>query len=177
MRVDGTMPTDYDGRLRYAKAPEGELWPAIVEKAYAKFKGGYGAIGSGGSPDDFVFALTGQESSVRWVSLASAQSTFERLKAALDARHVVTVATMPELLRPKGLKLEGLDALHVWFVSRVFESEGQKFVELADPMPSVATRVSTPRGILKLNRHGKMTFTIDEFKAGFPFAFITRPER
>ena len=48
--VDADFPTK-DGKTQlYTKAKDGELWPLIIEKAYAKLDGGYERLGKGGSP-------------------------------------------------------------------------------------------------------------------------------
>ncbi|MEJ7735213.1 MAG: C2 family cysteine protease [Polyangiaceae bacterium] len=57
-----------DGRWVFIKpgdtdGTKSELWPMLYEKAYAQWKGGYKAIGGGGSPDDVMSAITGQSSS------------------------------------------------------------------------------------------------------------------
>lgn len=38
-----------------------ELWPALLEKAYAKLNGNFDAIGNGGYARDAIFALTGKD--------------------------------------------------------------------------------------------------------------------
>jgi hypothetical protein len=66
--VDADLPHDGDAPA-YAKSTEVvagkahmELWPSIIEKAYAQWKGSYDAIGHGGIAGDVMTALTGQRS-------------------------------------------------------------------------------------------------------------------
>ncbi len=63
--VTDEFPTR-DGNPIFAQPGDGtgdhrELWPMIVEKAYAQWKGGYDDIANGGSAYDVMLALTGQE--------------------------------------------------------------------------------------------------------------------
>ncbi len=61
--VDAYLPTD--GRANdpaYAGDPGSPLWPAIMEKAYAEFKGGYDVLGEGGNGHQAMAELTGVRS-------------------------------------------------------------------------------------------------------------------
>lgn len=70
--VDADLPQAPDAatggeKPAYAKSTEVvdskafmELWPSIVEKAYASWKGSYEAIGNGGNSGDVMTALTGE---------------------------------------------------------------------------------------------------------------------
>lgn len=67
--VDADLPS-YGDMPAYAKSAEVvdgkqwmELWPSILEKAYAAWKGSYEAMGHGGAAGDVMTALTGQPSS------------------------------------------------------------------------------------------------------------------
>ncbi len=64
IEVDAWLPTDKSGRddPAYAGQPGGKLWPAIIEKAYAKWKGGYDVLGEGGYGDEAMSELTGARS-------------------------------------------------------------------------------------------------------------------
>ncbi|MFI0939249.1 C2 family cysteine protease [Streptomyces sp. NPDC021020] len=58
--VDNKLPSQ-DGSTVYTHAEDtGVLWPAIYEKAYAQYKGGYGNI-EGGWGDQGMNAVTGQK--------------------------------------------------------------------------------------------------------------------
>lgn len=64
IEVDAWLPTAADNRKdpSYAGDQGGKLWPAILEKAYAKWKGGYDVIGEGGYGDQAMAELTGARS-------------------------------------------------------------------------------------------------------------------
>ena len=58
--IDDRFPTDFTGEAcRYVKlSPSGEIWPCLLEKAFAKYSGGYDNI-NGGNPAFSLAALTG----------------------------------------------------------------------------------------------------------------------
>lgn len=62
--VDAFLPTVAGNRNdpAYAGEPGGKLWPAIMEKAYAQWKGGYDAIGKGGYGAQAMAEITGARS-------------------------------------------------------------------------------------------------------------------
>ena len=66
--VDGYLPSGSAGRTAYAQSdsafdPNNQaLWPAIVEKAYAQWKGGYDVLDEGGRSSEAMEAITGVES-------------------------------------------------------------------------------------------------------------------
>lgn len=62
--VDSFLPTVAGNRNdpAYAGEPGGKLWPAIMEKAYAQWKGGYDAIGGGGYGAQTMAEITGARS-------------------------------------------------------------------------------------------------------------------
>ena len=67
IEVDSYLPTTEGSRNdpAYAGDAGGKLWPAIMEKAYAKWKGGYAAIGDGGYGAKAMGELTGSRSKER----------------------------------------------------------------------------------------------------------------
>jgi hypothetical protein len=168
--VDGDLPTKF-GAPVYARTPNGELWPALLEKAFAKRQGSYGLIGNGGLPGEVAFALTGDEPSMRLVAFTSEQKTFERIERALGRDQAVMVVTATERLRPAGFPLEGLVTSHVYSVSKAFERDGQQWITVRNPWGEQPWD-NTPRGMIAPEADGAITLTVEEFKAGFPAAFI-----
>ncbi|MEJ7735676.1 MAG: C2 family cysteine protease, partial [Polyangiaceae bacterium] len=66
IRVTGDFPA-VNGNPVFAQPGDGtgagrELWPMIVEKAYAQWQGGYDRIGTGGTAGGPMSALTGRDS-------------------------------------------------------------------------------------------------------------------
>lgn len=64
IEVDGYLPTSRDNRKDpvYAGDEGGVMWSAIMEKAYAKWKGGYDVINEGGTGSTTMAELTGVRS-------------------------------------------------------------------------------------------------------------------
>ena len=58
--IDDRLPCDEQGVPLYARSGvHGELWPALVEKAWAKLAGSYAALGRGGALPHALRTLTG----------------------------------------------------------------------------------------------------------------------
>ncbi|MDP2311749.1 MAG: C2 family cysteine protease [Pseudomonadota bacterium] len=64
IEVDGYLPTEKANRKdpTYAGDENGVMWSAIIEKAYAKWKGGYDVIGEGGTGEQAMAEITGVRS-------------------------------------------------------------------------------------------------------------------
>ncbi len=64
IEVDSYLPTEKANRKdpTYAGDEGGVMWSAIIEKAYAKWKGGYDVIGEGGTGEEAMAEITGVRS-------------------------------------------------------------------------------------------------------------------
>lgn len=83
--VDGYLPTEAASRgdPAYDGDPGMALWPAIMEKAYAQWKGGYDVIGEGGTGHQAMAELTGVRSKSKSPSSMSEKEVvpyFEKAK-------------------------------------------------------------------------------------------------
>ena len=75
---------------------QNEIWPAIVEKAYAQYAGGYGKIANGGLPTDALAVLTGQEAtyhSLGWLDRLFGLYKGDDLRADLANGKIVVLST------------------------------------------------------------------------------------
>jgi hypothetical protein len=147
-----------DGAPVFAKpgdqGPVGaELWPMIVEKAYAQHRGGYEAIGNGGFSHDVFEALTGDRS-LGW---ATRYVDFELAYDRWEHGAVITADTLgDEEAKDHPLFREGfrgnapLVARHVYYVTAM------------DP----AARTITLQNPWGWDGDG-ITLTWDEYQAGF----------
>jgi hypothetical protein len=99
-RVDAQLPSHGGGRLIYAGSSDKkdgarELWPSLIEKAFATVRSGYEAI-EGGNVGDMPFTgatelLTGKNEAYTSVDGLSPDQILERLQAALDKKQPVTL--------------------------------------------------------------------------------------
>jgi hypothetical protein len=85
IEVDSYLPTVAGNRAdpAYAGDPGQNLWPAIMEKAYAKWKGGYQAMGNGGYGAQAMAEITGassQEQNPKAMKEADVIPYFEKAK-------------------------------------------------------------------------------------------------
>jgi Flp pilus assembly pilin Flp len=136
--VSGDFPT-VDGNPVYAKTGDGsgdhrELWPLIIEKAYAQHMGGYTAFENGGDPSETLADITGKEVT----RLTNADSSFDDLYALYeDGNAIVTntkrgneVSDNP-LFQPDSPAGEPLVAWHIYYV--VGMDEANQTVTLRNP--------------------------------------------
>ena len=131
VRVDGQVAFR-GSEVQYARSPtQNEIWVSVLEKAYAKWKGGYEAIGHGGSPGQVMTDLTGRPHAFHWTAQAgdAPDSAYGRLKAALDEGKMVNVAT-PENV--DGLPA-GLVKNHAYAILGYEEVDGVRQLVVRNP--------------------------------------------
>ena len=63
--IDDFVPLGYDGKPMFQKLVSREMWPLLLEKAFAKMRGGYESI-EGGLPLDAMQTITGYEGEHIW---------------------------------------------------------------------------------------------------------------
>ncbi len=135
--VDGQLPTRWGG-IHYGKGSDrSELWVGILEKAYAQYKGGYEAIGNGGSAGEVMAALTGRMDEYRSISpRTSSESLFEQIRRALDEKRTVAAGThgKDQSALYAGT---GIYAWHAYSIHGVSEENGVKYVHLRNPWGEV----------------------------------------
>jgi hypothetical protein len=106
-----------------------ELWPMILEKAFAQMKGGYGKIGDGGWPEAALEALTGRNAANRW---DADDLRFDQVAAALGRRQNIVFDTPGD-----GKKLAGeygLVTSHAYMLDSVrVDENGRGWIQLYNP--------------------------------------------
>lgn len=128
--VDNNFPVDKDGHLVYAHNPDGVMWIAVYEKAYAQYAGGYGKI-EGGYGDEGMHDLTGaptQRKSPLFVPLAV-------LDQQLKSGHAATVGTKGDV----DLKHDHLISGHEYTVERVDMNAHPPTITVLNPWGSNST--------------------------------------
>jgi hypothetical protein len=126
-----------------------EIWPLILEKAYAQMRGGYGEIGKGGQPAKAMFALTGREGAgygtAQFAGYTAPPSrggpggrvppsvTWDSLKRDFDAGKMITMSSW-DGDKKKGPRLAfNVVPNHAYAVSGFREVNGIKMVDLQNP--------------------------------------------
>ncbi len=127
--VDATFPSRH---AIPAAAPDGraEVWPLVLEKAYAAYVGSYRAIGGhGGLPADAMRVLTGREASCialsRTLGIPSYGAT--ELQRDLIAGKLIVLGTGAATARAD------LVAKHAYWVSGTTVQNGKLYVTLHNP--------------------------------------------
>jgi hypothetical protein len=161
--VDGDMPTKNGSSTIYTHGRDAnELWPMIIEKAYAQLDGGYQTVGKGGAPTTIWQALTGKSGAMTPNLTESSSKLWEKMSNALNEKRPVAASTAPALKNYEGT---GLAKGHVYAVLGLTEKDGQKLVQLRNPWGN------TEPGADGKN-DGMFTMPIETFKKQFAFTFF-----
>jgi hypothetical protein len=88
--VDDFIPCNSDGCPMYTQLSGNEMWPLLLEKAFAKMRGGYGKL-NGGLPLDAMITITGFTGEHISVDLKQAdqQQLFERLRKCVQNKCIL----------------------------------------------------------------------------------------
>jgi hypothetical protein len=141
-RADGPDP---DGAPRTDHAME--IWPAVLEKAYAQYSQGYAAIAGGGEAKDAMMVLTGREAESHALGWRYGGGRLER---DVEAGRLVVLTTRP------GVIPGWPSAMHDYVVVRI-DPGTDPIVRLAncwghgdpasDPVPGLAVPISQLRDV------------------------------
>ena len=143
--VDGPYIVGHAGAR--ANGSEREVWPLVMEKACAKYLGGYNKLGRPGDPSVAMKLMTGRNATStsldwprRWVTPYSEA----RLKDDITNGKLVVLTTKAdlgetsELARvgsgsPASRPAHGLTPGHAYFVKGVEQRAGKTFIALGNP--------------------------------------------
>ncbi|HYV47439.1 MAG TPA: C2 family cysteine protease [Myxococcaceae bacterium] len=92
-----------------------ELWPLLMEKAFAQSKGSYNAIGNGGNPGDAMAMLTGKDSSEK----SAKDVSLDQLSQALASGNAVTATSLENGKGKQPYDNGQLHSYHVYMVTGV----------------------------------------------------------
>ena len=132
--IDAELPRNGWYGYYYARARDPkELWPALLEKAFAAMHGSYGAI-EGGDPANAIETITGRQAKTLDLRAAGTNpdATFEALAAAVKAGKPATAATLSDASKDK-YKGTGIFTDHTYTVWGVSVENGVKYVHLRNP--------------------------------------------
>lgn len=159
--VDGDMPTrDGKNPLYTHGRDKSELWPMLIEKAYAKLDGGYQRVGVGGAPTTIWQALTGKRGQLTPNVVENSNSLWRKISTALDEKRPVAATTTAGNPGDSGLA-KG----HVYSVLGVSEKDGQRLVTVRNPWGN--TEVGNDG-----KNDGTFTMPIEDFKKRFGMTFF-----
>lgn len=134
VHVDADLAYNDWNRLSYASGrDEKELWPALLEKAFAKRAGGYAKI-EAGVPGDAMSWLTGKPSTMLDLRAAGVKpdQVWAELSQAVKERRPATASTFMASSDAKYTNT-GLYSDHAYTVWGVETSGGKRYVELRNP--------------------------------------------
>jgi hypothetical protein len=109
---------------------QGEIWPLIIEKAYAQYKGGYDKINANGDAGQFMEAVTGRPSS-EYVpfNLFGFGYGFDKMRSDFNSGKTMTM-----LSRDTVSGKYGVVADHYYAVQSVYtDANGKQMVQLYNP--------------------------------------------
>jgi hypothetical protein len=125
--AEGHARARTDGKTRGDGKPW-EIWPLVIEKAYAQLHGGYKVIATAGSPAAALEALTGQPAKTTTFGIFSGYSEKD-LRADLVAGKAIVFRTPASTTKlPYGL----VDK-HAYSVEGIEERDGWTYVKLRNP--------------------------------------------
>jgi hypothetical protein len=126
--VDATYITDH-ARVRDDHGTP-EVWPLVMEKAYAQYLGGYGKLESGGVARDAMRVLTGKPATQIGLGLFTSYRA-DRLQSDLAAGKLITFAT------EEGIEVDAEDhyliSNHAYVVTGTEMVDGKLCVTLHNP--------------------------------------------
>jgi hypothetical protein len=126
--VQPTFPNSLSQPGDVARNGKGEIWAQIIEKAYAKYKGGYDKI-NGGNPAEFLEAVTGRPSTQHMAGLIDLTYPFQQFENDFNSGKSIVLGTNDVITGRYGLVAD-----HAYAVNRVYtDSSGRQMVELYNP--------------------------------------------
>jgi hypothetical protein len=134
VNIDADLPHNDWYHLQYASGrDERELWPALLEKAFAQRAGSYAAI-EAGVPGDAMSALTGKPSTMIDFKTkgTKAEQVFAELSKAVSENRAATASTYGESSNAKYTNT-GLYADHAYSVWGTETKGGKQYVQLRNP--------------------------------------------
>jgi len=90
--IDDFIPVDAANKPLFTKAGSNEMWPLLIEKAFAKMRGGYHAL-EGGLPLDAMMTITGFAGERLDIDTNEDAKVFHKMKKMCDAGCIMACGT------------------------------------------------------------------------------------
>jgi hypothetical protein len=165
--VDESVPRTADGQDAYAQRQDRkELWVVIVQKAFAAWKGGYGALDSG-VPNDALTALTGKPSTTSFTRGADPSALKKTLLDNRAAGQPMVAASGTDF----ALQDTGIVPAHAHSILDVSEEGGETWVTVRDSFAAYEPSGNGPKdGVfrLPLAEFQKRFQYVSSLKTGIP---------
>ena len=116
-----------------------ELWPQLIEQAYAQQQGGFSNIAHGGLPSEAMQSLTGHAAS----ETPASRYSFERLQADFDNGKLVVLDTAP--IGSGVTPPPGIYGSHAYMVTGVASTKQGQVVTLQNPWGLVTPSQASAR--------------------------------
>ena len=140
-----------------------EVWPTVIEKAYAQYLGGYNHMARGGNVPFAMETLTGKPAEVITIEPPPGRLTSmvpkalndvgitrpspgyaaERLKSDFAAQKLVVLASRSALVEPNE---RGITGFHAYAVVGIQDDGDGLVAKLRDPLDGLRQNVSVPYG-------------------------------
>lgn len=137
-----------------------EIWPLILEKAYAVWKGGYHVMGEGGAVEDTLEELTGKRTRMLYMAEHNPEVLWKMLTQATREKWPTTVCTYGRVERP-GLDELGMHPNHIHIFLGVHTWRGKRIVWLRDPFDKPTCgklNLPDPDGVFTLSWQHFLTY-------------------
>jgi hypothetical protein len=148
LTIDDRVPVRENGDPYFTKPHGNELWVLLLEKAFAKMKGSYGAL-DGGYPADALTAFTGNDSVVlrsgdttgsMWEANGMARLDQARayavIRQCLKDKMVMCAGSRHDGKTDKDAPDKGIVHGHAYTVLDTATSMGEKIIKLRNPWGS-----------------------------------------
>lgn len=126
VQIDGKLPVDGGGDP-YVHNGNNELWPMLMEKAFAKQHGGYTAIGSGAEAGSALMAVTGAPLDHISNKHSSTDELWAKLSDASAKKNPMVASTGLHAPDPN------IVTRHCYSVLGTEEKDGQRLVVVRNP--------------------------------------------
>lgn len=131
--VDDDVASKGEGALYLSGRDAKEQWPGILEKTYAKWKGGYERIGNGGYASDLFQAVSGRAADWGNVADYKPEQLWKKIQSTTSKDRPVAAGTFADKDPRANYAGTGVHGDHFYTVLGASEENGTKYVTLRNP--------------------------------------------